>query len=69
MLDALKEAEKAKKPPVSDLFNDVYDQMPKNLLEQKEELEALLNEYREFYPINDFATEEEAVMLRQRTQN
>ena len=34
-MHAIQVAEKAQKPPLQDLFNDVYDQIPSNLQEQE----------------------------------
>jgi 2-oxoisovalerate dehydrogenase E1 component alpha subunit len=39
VIDTLKKCGEYKKPKVSDLFTDVYDQLPANLLEQEAELE------------------------------
>lgn len=46
-------AEKEKKPPISDMFDDVYDTLPPDLKEQKAELKALLEERpQDFSQIN-----------------
>lgn len=45
VLRAFNDAEKRKKPPVGDLFTDVYDEPSKQLLEQKAELDAMIAKY------------------------
>ncbi|KAJ3027220.1 UNVERIFIED_CONTAM: hypothetical protein HDU68_004223 [Siphonaria sp. JEL0065] len=45
ILKAFSRAEGLKKPAISNLFTDVYDDMPWNLVEQKEKLEALMEKY------------------------
>ncbi|KAI8613872.1 hypothetical protein BC830DRAFT_429943 [Chytriomyces sp. MP71] len=42
ILDVFSNAGKVKKPAVSNLFTDVYDEMPWNLQEQKGKLEELM---------------------------
>ncbi|KIO18952.1 hypothetical protein M407DRAFT_153529 [Tulasnella calospora MUT 4182] len=42
---AFQKAEKLKKPALDNLFNDVYDKLPWNLIEQKNELKRLLAKY------------------------
>lgn len=44
-------AEKRKKPPIEEMFTDVYHELPWNLQEQKEELRQLLLEHPDKYPI------------------
>lgn len=51
VLEALGKAEKLKKPPVSEMFKDVYDEMPWNLQEQQVELEELVKEHPDVYPV------------------
>uniref|UniRef100_A0A915DE15 2-oxoisovalerate dehydrogenase subunit alpha n=1 Tax=Ditylenchus dipsaci TaxID=166011 RepID=A0A915DE15_9BILA len=51
---AFASAEKALKPAVESMFEDVYKETPKHLLEQKEELFAHLAEYGEHYPLNKY---------------
>jgi len=53
--EALAKAEKALKPDIAHLFTDVYDTMPKHLLEQKAELEKHLRLYPEEYPLESHA--------------
>ncbi|CAK9313780.1 unnamed protein product [Citrullus colocynthis] len=50
LLQAIRNAEKTKKPPVSELFNDVYDHLPKNLEEQEEILRQTMKRYPQDYP-------------------
>lgn len=52
---AFTKAEAEKKPAIEELFNDVYEKLPWNLKEQKAELEALLREHPEDYPVKGFA--------------
>ncbi|OZJ04980.1 hypothetical protein BZG36_01773 [Bifiguratus adelaidae] len=48
-------AEKRKKPAVSELFTDVYDELTPNLLDQKKELEELMKKYPEHYSTDGYA--------------
>jgi 2-oxoisovalerate dehydrogenase E1 component alpha subunit len=54
VLEALKRAEAEKKPPIEELFSDVYDEIPPHLLEQKKELEEHLSKYPENYSIDQY---------------
>ncbi|KAJ0086731.1 hypothetical protein Patl1_08195 [Pistacia atlantica] len=47
---AIQAAEKTEKPPVSDLFSDVYDVPPSNLREQENQLRETINKYPQDYP-------------------
>ncbi len=49
VLDQLKLAEQRPKPPMDELFTDVYDTIPSFLQEQKAELEAHIRKYPEHY--------------------
>jgi 2-oxoisovalerate dehydrogenase E1 component alpha subunit len=49
VLKAFMEAEKLPKPSVSEMFTDVYDEIPDHLKKQKLELERIMKEYPEFY--------------------
>lgn len=42
------------KPPIEELFNDVYDEWPQNLKEQYAELIEHLKDYKEHYPVKNF---------------
>lgn len=57
VLKAFAAAEKRKKPQVSEMFNDVYDKLTPNLLEQKKELEELIKKYPEHYDTSNYAKE------------
>ncbi|GMH06704.1 hypothetical protein Nepgr_008544 [Nepenthes gracilis] len=50
VLEAIQAAEKLKKPPVAELFTDVYDVLPPNLLEQRKSLMETLKKHPEEYP-------------------
>ncbi|KAH9717445.1 2-oxoisovalerate dehydrogenase subunit alpha 2 [Citrus sinensis] len=52
ILHALQEAEKAEKPPISDLFTDVYDVSPSNLREQEHSLRETIKKHPQDYPSN-----------------
>jgi 2-oxoisovalerate dehydrogenase E1 component alpha subunit len=51
VLAAIKKAEVQPRPPIADLFNDVYDKDLPHLVEQREELAAHLAKYPDIYPI------------------
>ncbi|KAI8926188.1 thiamine diphosphate-binding protein [Entophlyctis helioformis] len=55
VLKAFAKAEKRKKPSVTHLFTDVYDDVPQHLQEQRAELERLMAEYPEHYTTDDYA--------------
>ena len=38
------------KPPLDDLFNDVYDKLPPRLEKQREEMWRMVNKYKKHYP-------------------
>ncbi|KAI8609543.1 branched chain ketoacid dehydrogenase E1, alpha polypeptide, isoform CRA_b [Chytriomyces sp. MP71] len=57
VLSCFGEAEKLKKPAVSNLFTDVYDELPWNLQEQKEKLEDLMKKYPAHYDASAHAKE------------
>src|SRR5687768_10135304 len=52
VLQALQRAEAEKKPPVDEMWTDVYDELPPHLVEQKEELQTHLAKYAEHYPLD-----------------
>ena len=53
VIEALNWAEKIRKLPVSSMFDDVYDTLPKNLQRQLEELKEHLTKYGEHYPVDE----------------
>ncbi|TPX44052.1 hypothetical protein SeMB42_g03190 [Synchytrium endobioticum] len=55
ILQAFQEAEKRKKPAISDLFTDVYDQIPWHLLEQQRELQDIMAKKPETYDTTSHA--------------
>ena len=52
LLQAIQVAEKAEKPPISDLFTDVYESLPSNLCEQEELLRESIKRHPQDYPTN-----------------
>ncbi|XP_062096239.1 2-oxoisovalerate dehydrogenase subunit alpha 2, mitochondrial-like [Humulus lupulus] len=50
MLQAIQVAEKVEKPAIADLFTDVYDVLPSNLVEQKKLLKETVKRYPKEYP-------------------
>lgn len=54
VLKAFSEAEKVKKLPPEELFNDVYAELPKNLQQQRQELKEHLKKYGDHYPLQNF---------------
>lgn len=55
ILQALSKAEKTPKPPIKEMFTDVYKEMPEMLKEQWEELQVLMKEFPDKYPISNHA--------------
>jgi 2-oxoisovalerate dehydrogenase E1 component alpha subunit len=55
VLQAFNKAETRKKPPVSELFTDVYDKLPKHLQDQQKKLHELIAKYPEQYPLDAHA--------------
>ncbi|BES93038.1 2-oxoisovalerate dehydrogenase subunit alpha [Nesidiocoris tenuis] len=54
VLEAFANAEKVKKPVWSEMFTDVYHDMPKNLRKQMKYLREHLDKYPEHYPLKNF---------------
>ncbi|KAL9241448.1 hypothetical protein vseg_015561 [Gypsophila vaccaria] len=52
ILNAIQVAEKLDKPPVADLFSDVYDVPPQNLQEQERHLRETITMHHKEYPQN-----------------
>ncbi|PSS17500.1 2-oxoisovalerate dehydrogenase subunit alpha 1 like [Actinidia chinensis var. chinensis] len=50
LLQAIQVAEKAEKPPISNLFTDVYESLPSNLCEQEELLRESIKRHPQDYP-------------------
>eukprot|EP01116_Phalansterium_solitarium_P013111 TRINITY_DN3007_c0_g1_i1.p1 TRINITY_DN3007_c0_g1~~TRINITY_DN3007_c0_g1_i1.p1 ORF type:complete len:439 (+),score=138.04 TRINITY_DN3007_c0_g1_i1:117-1433(+) len=55
VLAALGRAENEKKPAISELFNDVYDQLTPQLIAQQKQLQEHLARYPDKYPLDTFA--------------
>ena len=49
VIDAMRQAENRPKPPLHDLFDDVYNELPPSLLEQQGQLHAHLQKYGSKY--------------------
>jgi len=49
VIDAMRQAEKKPKPPLEDLFTDVYDKMPPSLESQRKQLYSHLEKYPKHY--------------------
>ena len=50
LLHAIQVAEKVEKPPVADMFTDVYDSTPSNLHEQEKLLKETIRRHPQDYP-------------------
>ncbi|XP_058759310.1 2-oxoisovalerate dehydrogenase subunit alpha 1, mitochondrial-like [Vicia villosa] len=50
LMHAIQVAEKAQKPPLEDMFTDVYDQLSSNLEEQERELRQTIEKHPKDYP-------------------
>jgi len=55
IFEAFNKAEKHAKPPISELFTDVYDKMTPNLIEQQNEMLEHIKKYPDEYPIKEHA--------------
>ncbi|KAI8069313.1 thiamine diphosphate-binding protein [Gongronella butleri] len=53
VMASFKRAENRKKPPVSEVFTDVYDTLPPHLQQQEAELKRLIATYPEYYAFAD----------------
>ncbi|KAL8262560.1 hypothetical protein R6Q59_023909 [Mikania micrantha] len=49
---AIQVAERIQKPPVADMFNDVYDVPPRNLNEQQAFIQKTVKKHRQDYPLD-----------------
>jgi len=54
VIAAMRKAESQKKPPIKDMFEDVYDVVPPHLLEQQQEINAHVQARAKHYPLDDF---------------
>jgi 2-oxoisovalerate dehydrogenase E1 component alpha subunit len=54
VLKAFAKAEKERRPPVKDIFTDVFKEATPELLEQREELRRVLDTYPDEYELGDF---------------
>lgn len=61
VLNAMNEAERAKKPAVSQLFTDVYDDIPTHLKKQQTDLLNHLQKYKDQYNLDEFEKEDHYV--------
>lgn len=50
VLDAIQVAERVEKPPIAEIFTDVYDAAPSNLCEQEKLLRETIRRYPQDYP-------------------
>jgi 2-oxoisovalerate dehydrogenase E1 component alpha subunit len=50
LLDAIQVAEKSKKPPIAEIFADVYDVPPSNLFEQERSLRETIQRHPQDFP-------------------
>lgn len=48
----MQRARNERKPPVNEMFADVYDQLPKRLQDQRKQMWEVVNKYKEHYPVN-----------------
>jgi 2-oxoisovalerate dehydrogenase E1 component alpha subunit len=58
VLAAMRVAEAAKKPPIDDLFRDVYDQVPLHLQRQQAQLREHLAKHGDKYGLDNFQSDE-----------
>jgi len=54
VMKAFSTAEKTKRGNPEELFEDVYDKMPPNLLKQKQDMKEIVNMYKEHYPLEHY---------------
>ena len=54
--DAVTNAEKQRKLPMGELFEDVYDEMPSRLRGQMEEMTKHVEAHEDKYPVGDFGS-------------
>jgi 2-oxoisovalerate dehydrogenase E1 component alpha subunit len=51
VLQAFNRAESLRKPPISDLFTDVYHDIPPHLQQQQAEMQRMISKYPDQYPL------------------
>lgn len=54
ILQAFSRAEKTKRPPIKDLFTDIYEEPSEDLKEQMAELKSILEKYPEEYDLDSY---------------
>ena len=54
IMAAFGKAEKAKKPPIEEMFIDVYDEKPERLSQQYDDLLEHIKKYPNEYPTSDY---------------
>ncbi|PGH31778.1 2-oxoisovalerate dehydrogenase E1 component, alpha subunit [[Emmonsia] crescens] len=54
VLQEFSAAEKEKKPPLREMFNDVFEKLPQSTVEQKEELKRIIETYPAEYDLREF---------------
>ncbi|PKS11440.1 hypothetical protein jhhlp_003203 [Lomentospora prolificans] len=54
VLQAFKEAEREKKPPIRAMFEDVYEELTPDLRKQMADLRSILDRYPDEYDLNDY---------------
>jgi len=54
VMEAFAKAEKRRKPKISEMFLDVYDEVPPHLAKQMEEMKEHIEKYPQHYPIKSF---------------
>jgi 2-oxoisovalerate dehydrogenase E1 component alpha subunit len=59
--DSLKASSLEKLPKIDELFNDVYDELPLHLAEQKEHLRSHLKSHPDVYGIEKFEGSEDFI--------
>ena len=50
VMQAIQAAERIEKPPLSEMFTDVYDQTPSNLQEQEDMIREAIKRHPKDYP-------------------
>ena len=48
---SMQRARNERKPPVNEMFEDVYDKLPKRLQDQRKQMWEVVNKYKEHYPV------------------